>query len=412
MFHSSKVRRLVLGSEIECEEKDLRYLSVYMPNSPLFLNLKEIVWNGCPLPADYSHLFLSPPVTSAPLLRTSNEPQTIVQSLAYRASGLQNLVLYGVYDKYFICNALERAHSKFTNLVNFSCDFKVTNGAFRALSVMPCLASLTCHTSYYVFPEMIGWEETRSFPALEELSLQFDQLNDSLLALLDKMMASPLKKSHFDICDENISIPITFSFLHSLLSVVAKFPDIREVQIKLPPHTFEEEDKGTGDSIIDDSVLRPLMKLPLQVLVMDNAPFFDLSDRSLEAIGSAFPDLRCLELGNAMEEGPCNVTYHGLKALTARCPRLVRLGVRLDLNKSTLHESQGGYYGTSPSARTLQDCVHPRHHLPPSYLQVFLRTFRALPERDACSKPGMTEKGIRGPSSDPAHEINQNNYLD
>lgn len=201
----------------------------------------------------------------------------------------------------------------------------------KALSGLPSLTELSCTSAGSVITDEL-WSATDSswFPSLKTVEMTLVYLQPSAPpSFFHAISASPVQKLIINLLnDENK--PSTETLL-LLFQAVGRLPTLAEFRLS---SLIYSKGGGWETHIIDVSILRHLFAAPLRTLDISKTPF-RLDDNSIRVIGWALPNLEILRLGDASEYVPSTITYSGLVAIVASCPKLKDIGLQVDLSGLT-----------------------------------------------------------------------------
>ncbi|KAI1787766.1 hypothetical protein LXA43DRAFT_1184274 [Ganoderma leucocontextum] len=231
-----------------------------------------------------------------------------------------------------------RALAKFSNLQTARFMF-IDTTLFSHLAALPNLRMLRGRFAISK-PTM---DIQSAFPALRELSTEDMDARTECLAVLPLISSKSLAR-----LSVQISVPLTESMLEYLDEMcsspaLAQLHEL-DLRVDIEFNQFENQDEPFEGVRVAD-VLAPLKRLPAlrDILVVVNfrtstVAAFDMNDKDLDTVASAWPDLAHVKLGHAIEhddspggqEGIGRPSLSAVVSLAERCRKLESLEVEFE----------------------------------------------------------------------------------
>ena len=235
---------------------------------------------------------------------------------------------------------MHRALAKFTDL-HTAHFMAIDTALFRHLAALPNLRALC---GRFDIPKPI-MNIPGAFPALQELSTEDLNNRTDFLAVLPVLSSKSL--THLSHC---ISVPLTGNMLEYLdeLCSSTSLVHLRKLELHVEIE-FDPFDDEPFEGVRFAGVLALLKRLPglkdIWVVVVFQTPAvttFDMTDKDLDAVASAWPDLARVKLGHIINDddnlgdGPClgrGISRPSLSAvvsLAERCRKLESLDIEFE----------------------------------------------------------------------------------
>lgn len=318
-------------------------------NSPFLPVLLDLHWDGDISIFSYMSSFLGPRLARLSLCIPSglNAGPAVVSSIQTKSPFLRSLFVECTYNEY-------RDVSDVTNLSkleNLTCGIPLSSTSILHLSRLSTLKDLSLVDHPLVIIRSLNVDDRTSAPPFVHLTSLAIRGWDgpSLIQLLRVIISPQLRR---------LSITLKYS---------TNFPNDRDIRALLEchPSVFQDYQPTAVDdfdliqifeavcdsctslctllingnplgfpepSVSPPNVIRPLLRLTsLTNLDVREARAFDLNDDMLHEMGSAWPSLRCLHIGDMSMEFP-RVTLRGFSNLLRRCSQMEQLSIVISVS--------------------------------------------------------------------------------
>ncbi|KAJ3538850.1 hypothetical protein NM688_g6456 [Phlebia brevispora] len=327
----------------------LRFLSNYRPVTKLFPQLKHLLCLLIEEMAEFIGMLAGPSLRLAAISASDRHLAFALQISADESPLLRVLHIcpemqHSVYS--VTSRAFHRCGHLFKNLLYLSCKgvLSFSPSMFLGLSArLPHLRNLECDI------EPLEDEYTPPtqphFPDLHSLDIHTASVPQVIVDLLQTQGMQELEKMR-----------ITFTNQPSLRSVRKLFKVLgKHKAIQSLKFSIDEAPEVHDPAItISEPVIRLLFGCEtLQEVQMSNF-VCSLQDNSLEAMATAWPQLKTLEIMQTRSQTPGKITFRGLYALTSRFPQLRSIG--LPFNFAAVSEEDLTYGKHAPSL-SLSDII-------------------------------------------------------
>lgn len=209
-------------------------------------------------------------------------------------------------------------------LVRFACTSPLFEEVLLAVTQSTSLKQVAIKLSWESLDSMtLHLLPSRCFPSVQDLSLRFEVLDASSLALLKRITSDMIVNLALHVMSEVYDDDLLIEHLKAIAD--APFaPTLRKFEL----HAWRTETLSDADDsqpcAVTLNTLRPLLGLNHLSNFIVYARNFSLASRDIRTIASAFPNLHTLELTPSLilgTEPPAESMLH----LAELCPRLVVL---------------------------------------------------------------------------------------
>lgn len=208
-----------------------------------------------------------------------------------------------------------------SDLAHFTCTCPLFDEVLLAVAQSTSLKYVDIKMSWYTLDSMVVCLlPTQCFPSVQDLSLHFEVLDTSSVALLKRLTSETIVKLSLHVMSEVYDDDLLIEHLDALAE--APFaPTLRTIEVHAwRTETLSDED-NSNPCPVTLNTLRPLLGLKQLTHFIVHAKSFSLASRDIRAIALAFPHLDTLELMPSLALGtepPADALLH----LAELCPHL------------------------------------------------------------------------------------------
>ena len=208
-----------------------------------------------------------------------------------------------------------------TDLTHFTCTCPLYDEVFLAVAQSTSLRYVAIRLGWYTLDSMtLRLLPSRCFTSVQDLSLQFEVLSTSSLALLKRLTSDRLASLVLHVVSEDYDDDLLIDHLDVLAS--APFaPTLQKFELHAWQTGTQADADDTTPCTVTLNTLRPLLRLQQLTHFIVHAKNFSLTSQDVREIASAFPSLDTLELMPSLvlgTEPPADALLH----LAELCSRL------------------------------------------------------------------------------------------
>lgn len=200
-----------------------------------------------------------------------------------------------------------------TDLVRFTCTCPLFDEVLIAVAQSTSLKYVDIKMTWYTLDSMVvRLLPSRCFPSVQDLSLRFEVLDKSSLALLKRLASDRLVSLALHVMSEDHDDDLLIEHLEVFAD--ARFAQtLRKIELRAWRTGSQNDDDDSNPCTVTLNTLRPLFRLQRLTHFIVHARNFSLASQDVRTIASAFPNLDTLELMPSMilgTEPPADALLH------------------------------------------------------------------------------------------------------